>query len=55
MNDIPSPLGQRVVELALDAEQRLPLVGEGVESRSRCASADSYVVALFVDPGRDHY
>ena len=55
MNEVSSPLGQRVAELTLDAEQLLPLAEEGVESRSRYGSADPYVVALFVDPGRVHY
>lgn len=55
MSDIPSPPDQQVVELALDAEQRLLLVGEGAESHSHYESAPSYVVALFVDPGRGQY
>lgn len=53
--DIPSLPDQPVAELTLDAEQRLPLVGEGVESHSRWGSAPSYVAALSADPGRGQY
>lgn len=55
MRDIPSRLDQQVEGLALDAEQQLPLVGEGVQSHSRWASAPSYVVGLSANRGCGHY
>ena len=53
--DIPSLPDQQVAELTLDAEQRLPLVGEGVESHSRWGLESSYVVALSADLGPGKY
>lgn len=54
-SDIPSLPDQQVAGLTLDAAQRLPLVGEGVESHSRWELAASYVAALSADSGPGQY